>query len=179
MMNIKRIVQRFQQAVEVVAANPNGPGTNAVHLAEGDTLAPLRAEFGDDRVPEEITQFFSHIRSVELPGAWNGYTIGPPERIAEVHRSGQPAFVRQGGKTHEVMIVASTGAGVLYALQVPDDGPVWVLPPSEIKDGVYDADTAEALVYRPVGGSFGYFVEQIATYALVQEIDLFDPYKLP
>lgn len=177
MMNIARIVQRFKQAVEVVTEKPNGPGTNAVHLAEGDTLEPLRTEFGD-RVPPEVTQFFSHIRSVELPGAWNGYTIGPPERIAEVHRTGGPAYVRQGGKTHEVMIVASTGAGVLYALQVPNDGPVWVLPPSEIKDGVYDADTAEALVYRPVGESFGYFVEQIATYAIVNEIDLFDPYKL-
>ncbi|WP_163511286.1 hypothetical protein [Fodinicola acaciae] len=176
MMNIERVVLRFQQAVEVV--NADSPGGNAVHLADDDTLEPLRAEFGD-RIPEEITQFFSHIRSVELPGAWKGYTIGPPEWIAEVHRSGRPAYVRQGGKTHEVMIVASNGAGVLYALELPYDGPVWVLPHSTIEDGVYDADTPEALVYRPVGESFGYFVEQIATYALVREdIDLFDPYKL-
>ncbi|WP_279583030.1 hypothetical protein [Fodinicola feengrottensis] len=103
-------------------------GKNEVTLASGPaTLDGLRAEF-QERVPPEVTEFFSAVDEVHLPDLWNGYFIGSPQQIADVHRARRPQFVKHAGKLHDVMIVATTGNGVRYAIPVPEDGPVWVLP---------------------------------------------------
>ncbi|GAA1707439.1 hypothetical protein GCM10009765_66120 [Fodinicola feengrottensis] len=177
-MNIDRVVSRLQQAARVVVEETaQAGGKNEVTLASGPaTLDGLRAEF-QERVPPEVTEFFSAVDEVHLPDLWNGYFIGSPQQIADVHRARRPQFVKHAGKLHDVMIVATTGNGVRYAIPVPEDGPVWVLPPAPIVDGAYQADDAEALVFRVIAPHFGFFVEQIATYAIVEDGDPFDPYR--
>jgi hypothetical protein len=178
-MDITNAAEQLEAVTRMVLADFESehgypPGDNRVVPASGrEDLQALEAEFGD-RVPVDIAAFFGAVAAVRLPDLWNGYFIGPTIWITDLHKTGEPRYVRSGGETREVMIVASNGGGVLYAVPVPAGGPVLVLPNGAIEDGVYSADQP----VHAVAADFTGFLERLTTAALTEEAcDPFDPYR--
>ncbi|MBA8926115.1 hypothetical protein BC739_003314 [Kutzneria viridogrisea] len=155
----------------------NRGGENSVVL-EGarEGIRELRAQFGAD-LPADVADFFAAVHEVVLTDLWNGYFLGPASWIADVHRVGDPRYVRSRGETFEVMAVACNGGGVLYVVPLPSGAPVLVLPSARIDNGVYLADTAPARGFRAVADDLAGFVEGLVDAAISGESDPYDPYR--
>lgn len=165
-MDVARIAEQLRAVADQVSGS--------VTPAAADGLSALTGEVGS--VPDEVTEFFTEVGEVKLANLWNGYFVGPPSWSASLYQAGEPRAFRKDGQETEIVVVASNGGGVLYAVPV-SGGEVYVLPPSGIDNGVYDADSFMARTFRPVAGSFGEFLDRLAGAALAGEPDPFDPYR--
>ncbi|GAA4576459.1 SMI1/KNR4 family protein [Planotetraspora kaengkrachanensis] len=179
-MDVDSVIKQLHDVVRVLLTDFEirygyPPDTNALVPADGDEeLRALSQQLGAP-LPADISAFFGAVEEASLPDLWNGYFIGPPSWIAELHRSREPRFIRHGTTTHEVMIIASCGGGVLYAVPLPDGRPILALPNSAIQNGVYDADVAG---FGPVAANLDEFMRTLITAALAEDsIDPFDPYQ--
>jgi hypothetical protein len=152
------------------------PGINEIVPADGDhELGLLERELGD-RVPAQIVTFFGKVTQISLEDLWNGYFIGPPSWMAYLHQAEAPRFIRSGDTTHEVVIIASNGGGVLYAAPLPSGEPIFVLPNGGIENGIYDADQTN--FFGPVAADLDEFLQRLINSALQEESgDPFDPYR--
>ncbi|GAA1293978.1 hypothetical protein Psi02_42300 [Planotetraspora silvatica] len=179
-MDVDHIIEQLDNVVRALLADFESkygypPGTNTTVLADGDEeLRALSQELGAP-LPADISAFFGAIAEVSLPDLWNGYFIGPPNWIAELHNSREPRFIRHGTTTQEVMIIAANGGGMLYAAPLPDGRPILALPNSAIQNGIYDADVAG---FGLVAANLDEFMRTLITAGLAEDsTDPFDPYQ--
>ena len=135
------------------------PGDQKVQLAcEEENGSLLVEEFGD-RLPAEVKDFFDVVAQLSLPDFWNGYFVGPPSWSVTVHRYREPLMVQLGSTRIEVLAIGSDGGGTLYVVPIPEGGPVYQLPPSDIDDGVYEPWVAPPIIAT----GFDDFIEKLVS----------------
>lgn len=176
---VTELLQAVARAVGTDFESTHGhpPGTNEVVLADGDHELRLLERELDGRVPAQIAAFFRQVTQVSLVDLWNGYFIGPPSWAAGLHEAAEPRFVRSRDTTHEVIVIASNGGGVLYAAPLPSGGPILVLPNGAIENGTYDAREPMGDGFGPVAADIGEFLQRLIDSALAKDsADPFDPY---
>ena len=65
----------------------------------------------DGRVPSAVVEFFDVVEEVSLPDVWNGYFLGPVDRVIDAYVDASPRFITVDGEVLEVLTVGSDGGG--------------------------------------------------------------------
>lgn len=174
---LSAVVQAIGETFERRMTFP--PGVNLVLPAvDASDLGILERELSR-RVPDDVRAFFRTVAEVRWPDLWGGYFLGSAAWSAQVHRDGAPRSVRTGGEDVEIVVLGEGGAGVRYAVPLDEGGPLLVLPPATIHDGVYLADEPDAAGFGAAAENFDAFVNRLTEAALAGEPDPFDPQVAP
>ena len=142
------------------AADPFGypPGDNVVMPAKRASGDVLRDGL-QGRAPSAVADFFDIIEEVTLPDVWNGYFLGPVERVVSAHVDESPRYIDIGPERSEVLVVGSDGGGALYCALVREPAPVFRLDQVSIRQGV--ATTPPGCV-RQLAPDFPAFLDALA-----------------
>jgi hypothetical protein len=111
------------------------PGENQVALARRPGGTVLVGAIGHG-VPTGIAEFFDVVEEVSLPDVWNGYFVGPVDRVISAYESESPRSITVDGGVHEVLVIGSDGGSALYCSAMREPGPVFRLDQVSIRHGI-------------------------------------------
>jgi len=132
----------------VVVAAPRPSGTLMHTSLEGRV-----------QVPSVIVDFFDAIEEVSLPDVWNGYFLGPADRVVAAHIEESPRWITIGSELQEVLLVGSDGGGALYCASIAEPAPVFRVEEPFIRDGVATGLSGQVQL---LGSSFTAFLDALA-----------------
>lgn len=136
------------------------PDANLVVAARhpGGTIMRTRLE-GRVQVPSAIVDFFDAIEEVSLPDVWNGYFLGPADRVVAAHAEESARWITIESELQEVLLIGSDGGGALYCASVAEPAPVFRVEEPSIRHGVATGLSGDV---RPLASSFPAFLEALA-----------------
>lgn len=128
-VNVESLMQGFEERFGYA------PSDNLV-IAGGDrNSAALQHQVGG-RVPVAIVEFFDAVEAVSLPDVWNGYFLGPVDRVVSAYVDEGPRSITVEGELQAVLLIGSDGGGALYCASMEEPAPVFRLDQVSIRDGV-------------------------------------------
>jgi len=134
------------------------PGDNLVVAASRPGGAVILRELGG-RVPSGVVGFFDAVEEISLPDVWNGYFLGPVDRVVGAYADESPRFITVEGDVVEVLTIGSDGGGALYCVCMEEPAPVFRLDQASIRGGVA---TAPPGFTRQIAPDFSGFLEALA-----------------
>ena len=100
------------------------------------------------------------VDEVSLPDVWNGYFLGPAERIVRAQSDpSSPRVVTWNGEPKEVLVVGSDGGGALYCVVKAEAGPVLRLHEVAVSEGLAVTPPGEI---QQLAADFPDFLEELA-----------------
>ena len=163
MTDLDSWIRRLQSSVDDLLhefENRRGypPDENLVVAASRPAGAVIAHEL-DGRVPSAVVEFFDAVEEVSLPDVWNGYFLGPVDRVIDAYVDASPRFITVDGEVLEVLTVGSDGGGALYCVCLNEPAPVFRLDQASIQGGV--ATTPPGFV-RQLAPDFPGFLDALA-----------------
>ena len=134
------------------------PDDNLVVAASRPGGAVILRELGG-RVPSGVVGFFDAVEEISLPDVWNGYFLGPVDRVVGAYADESPRFITVEGDVVEVLTIGSDGGGALYCVCMEEPAPVFRLDQASIRGGVA---TAPPGFTRQIAPDFSGFLEALA-----------------
>jgi len=106
-----------------------------------------------------VVEFFDAVEEVSLPDVWNGYFLGPVDRVIRAYADESPRFITVEAELLEVLTVGSDGGGALFCVSLEEPAPTFRLDEASIRDGVAAAPPG---FVRQLAPDFPGFLDAIA-----------------
>jgi hypothetical protein len=136
------------------------PDANIVVAARHPGGTAMRTSLdGRVQAPSAVIDFFDAIEEVSLPDVWNGYFLGPADRVVAAHIEESPRWITVGSELQEVLLIGSDGGGALYCASVEEPAPVFRVDEASIRHGVATGALAHV---RPLASDFPAFLDALA-----------------
>jgi hypothetical protein len=116
------------------------PDRNVVEVASGGISTDQASV-----LPESLGKLYTHFAELSLPDVHVGYFVHPLAKTLAGLDGSLPTEVR-GIETFSIVTFGSDGGGSLFAVKSPEGAPVYLLPPGEVRDGVYIDNESRARV---------------------------------
>jgi hypothetical protein len=159
MLRVQTSVDILMQGFEERFGYP--ADANVVLAAQHPGGTAIRSELdGRVQVPSPVVEFFDVVEEVSLPDIWNGYFLGPSDRVVTAHADESPRWITaESGELQEVLLVGSDGGGALYCASVDEPAPVFRVDQASIRRGVATAPPGHI---QQLASNFPAFLEALA-----------------